>query len=74
MDATHRTAYGPPTIASRRRWIVRAVFEWWWNLDRRRHIAHLGDEDRRHPLDENHVVEAMARELEAIRDLPEIAL
>jgi hypothetical protein len=53
---------------------VRAVFEWWWNLDRRRHIARLGDEDRRHALDENHVVEAMARELEAIRDLPEIAL
>jgi hypothetical protein len=73
MDATHRTASRRATIVSPRRRMLRAVFEWWWNLDRRRHIAQLGDEDRLHPLDESYVVEAMARQLEAIRNLPEVA-
>jgi hypothetical protein len=73
MDATRRTASRATTIVSPRRRMLRALFEWWWNLDRRRHIAQLADEDRLHPLDESYVVEAMARQLEAIRNLPEVS-
>jgi hypothetical protein len=73
MDATHRTAPRRTTIVSSRPRMLRAVFEWWWNLDRRRHIAQLGEEDRLHPLDESYVMDAMARQLEAIRNLPELA-
>ena len=70
----------PPKAARRRtprppgrRRALRAVFEWWWDIDRRRHIAQLGDRDRLHPLDEDHVMAAMARQLEEIRRLPELA-
>ena len=68
-----------PTPAGRdvargpRWWLLGSVCELWWNLDRRRHIARLGRSDRLHPLDEPSVVDAMARQLEEIRNLPEVA-
>lgn len=73
MDATRRAGRRRTALAPHRRRTARAVFEWWWNLDRRRHIRQLGSLDRRHPLDEAFVVEAMARQLEEIRNLPELA-
>ena len=39
---------------------------------RRRHIKQVGNSDRLHPLDEALVVTAMARQLEEIRNLPEV--
>ena len=62
-----RTAPG-----SRWRQTARVVFEWRWNLDRRRHIKQMGGADRAHPLDEGFVVTAMARQLAEIRNLPEV--
>jgi hypothetical protein len=50
---------------------VLTVREWWWNRDQRRHIAQMTGHVRRHPLDEQYVVDAMARQLEEIRNLPE---
>jgi hypothetical protein len=44
----------------------------WWSRDRRRRIAHLREKDRRHPLDEGYVVDAIARQIEEIRNLPEV--
>ena len=72
MDTTPVHARRHTTLAPRRR-LLRAAFEWWWNLDRRRHIRELGKRDRLHPLDEAFVVDAMARQLEEIRNLPELA-
>lgn len=73
MDATGKTACRRAALAPRWRRTAIAVFEWWWNLDRRRHIRQSGSHDRRHPLDETFVVEAMARQLEEIRNLAELA-
>ena len=50
-----------------------ALRELWWSHDRRRRIAQLGTTDRRHPLDEGYVADAIARQLEEIRNLPEVA-
>ena len=61
------------TLVPHWRRAARAVFEWWWNLDRRRHIKEMGASNRPHPLDEGFVVAAMARQLEEIRNLPEVA-
>jgi hypothetical protein len=55
-----------------RRRPLRALRELWWSRDRRRRIAHLGTRDLRHPLDEGYVVDAMARQVEEIRSLPEV--
>jgi hypothetical protein len=52
---------------------VLALRELWWTHDRRRRIAQLGKTDRRHPLDERYVADAMARQIEEIRNLPEAA-
>jgi hypothetical protein len=49
------------------------VREWWWNRDRRRHIAETSGPRRRHPLDETYVIDALARQLEEIRNLPEVS-
>jgi hypothetical protein len=46
------------------------VREWWWNRDRRRHIAQIVAAVR---LDEEYVIDALARQLEEIRNLPEVA-
>ena len=73
MDAAQTTSRRRAALAPRWRRSAHAVFEWWWNLDRRRHIEQLGRRDRLHPLDEAVVVEAMARQLEEIRNLPELA-
>jgi hypothetical protein len=48
--------------------------EWWWNRDRRRHVAEMIGSARRHLLDEDYVIEAMTRQLEEILNLPEITL
>jgi hypothetical protein len=56
----------------RRRRALRAAFEWWWNLDRRPRPARSGGEGRRRGPDQAHVVAEMARELEEIRNLPEL--
>jgi hypothetical protein len=72
MKATPEQARRHSTVAPRRR-LMRAVLAWWWNLDRRRHIAQLDTRNRLHPMDEAFVVEAMAGQLEEIRNLPELA-
>jgi hypothetical protein len=74
MEAAPRETNGRVIVAPQRRRRLRALFEWWWNLDRRRHITRLGEEDRRRSLDEGYVVAAMARQLEEIRNLPEAAV
>jgi hypothetical protein len=52
---------------------LQSLHELWWGHDRRRQIAQLGQINRRHPLDEGYVVDAMARQIEEIRNLPEVA-
>lgn len=69
---SERAITARPTAGPRRR-LLRSVCELWWNLDRRRHIARLVKGDRLHPLDEPSVVDAMAWQLEEIRNLPEVA-
>lgn len=74
MEATSRSQVRRrPTRIPRVRRAFTVLFEWWWNIDRRRHIARLDDQDRHHPLDEAHVIAAMSRQLEEIRRLPEVA-
>lgn len=53
--------------------MTRAVFDWWWNLDRRRRANPLAGSERAGPLDETFVVAAMARQIEEIRNLPEVS-
>ena len=48
------------------------VREWWSNRDRRRHVAQMSGRRRRHLLDQAYVIDALARQLEEIRNLPEI--
>ncbi|MBV8945376.1 MAG: hypothetical protein JO286_12260 [Solirubrobacterales bacterium] len=74
MDTTPRTGRRSTiAVVPQRRRALRTMFNWWWNLDRRQHIAQLGSQDRLHPLNEAFVVDAMARQLEEIRNLPEFA-
>jgi hypothetical protein len=68
-DGTARTRI---TLVPQLRWPVLAIRELWWNRERRRRIAQLGKTDRRHPLDEGYVVDAIARQIEEIRNLPEV--
>ena len=44
-----------------------------WNQDRRQHIAAMVARERSHLLDEAYVADAFARQLEEIRNLPELA-
>ena len=60
-------------LVPQRRGPLRALRELLWGHDRRRQITQLGNTDRRHPLDEGYVVDAMARQIEEIRNLPEVA-
>jgi hypothetical protein len=73
MDTARTTGRPRTALAPQWRRTARAVLEWWRNLDRRRHIKQMGGSDRPHPLDEAFVVAAMARQLEEIRNLPEVA-
>lgn len=73
MDAARRTVRRHTALAPQRRLMARAVYEWCWNLDRRRHVTQMGRSGRPHPLDEAFVGAAMARQLEEIRSLPEAA-
>jgi hypothetical protein len=58
-------------LAPARQRPLRAARELWWRPKRQR-IAQLDRTDRRHPLDEGYVVDAMARQIEEIRNLPEV--
>ncbi|MBV8943453.1 MAG: hypothetical protein JO240_17135 [Solirubrobacterales bacterium] len=60
------------TRVPQRRRPLRGLRELWWSHDRRRQHAQLGPVNRRHPLDEGYVVDAMARQIEEIRNLPEV--
>lgn len=60
------------TLAPQRQGPLRALRELWWGHHRRRHIARLGADDHRHPLDDGYVADAMARQVEEIRNLPEV--
>jgi hypothetical protein len=60
------------TLAPQRRKSLRGLRELWWSHDRRRQLARLADKHRRHPLDEGYVVDAMAHQIEEIRNLPEV--
>ena len=62
-----RVTLGPQRLGS-----LRALREWRWNADRRRQVSQLGDLDRRHPFDNGYVGDAMARQIEEIRNLPEV--
>lgn len=48
--------------------------QWWWDRDRRRLILETERREYRHLLDEDHILDAFARQLEEIRRLPELAL
>jgi hypothetical protein len=61
------------TSHQRRARPLETVREWWWNRDRRRHIAQMAGGGPRHLLHEADVVDALARQLEEIRNLPEVA-
>jgi hypothetical protein len=92
MDIAPAKSRQRTALAPQWRRTARAVFEWWWNLDRRRgavvkrkysrspvgqapaHIKRMDASDRPHPLDEAFVIAAMARQLEEIRNLPEMML
>jgi hypothetical protein len=60
------------TVVQRGRRPLRGLRELWWSHDRRRRIAHLGTLDLRHRLDESYVADAIARQVEEIRNLPEV--
>ena len=51
---------------------LRALRELWWTHHRRRYIAQRSHRDRRSPLDEGYVADAMAHQIEEIRNLPEV--
>jgi hypothetical protein len=51
---------------------LRALRELWWRHRRRQYIARLSERDRRHSLDARSVADAMARQIEEIRNLPEV--
>lgn len=59
------------TSVPQRRCPVLVLRELWWTHDRRRRIAQLGKTERRHPLDAGYVADAIARQIEEIRNLPE---
>jgi hypothetical protein len=73
MERRHTTARKAIALVPQRRRPLRALHELWWGHDRRRQIARMQMTDRRHPLDEGYVVDAMARQIEEIRNLPEVA-
>jgi hypothetical protein len=73
MDTARTTGRRRTALGPQWRRTAHAVFEWWWNLDRRRHTKQMDTSDRSHPLDEAFVVVAMAHQLEEIRNLPEVA-
>ena len=72
MDRTHTSDDPHFTLVPQRRKPLWALRELWWSHDRRRQLAQLGRIGRRHPLDEGYVVDAMARQIEEIRNLPEV--
>ena len=61
------------TLAPQRSRPLRVLRELWWSHDRRRHITRLSERDRRHPLDDGYVADAMARQIEEFRNPPEVA-
>ena len=73
MDYMDMAPHPRFTLVPRRPRPPRDLRELWWAHDRRRRIARLGTVDLRHPLDEGYVVDAMARQIEEIRNLPEVA-
>ena len=73
MEARGATARTRITLVRQWRSPVLALRELWWAHDRRRRIAQLGETDYRHPLDEGYVADAIARQIEEIRNLPEAA-
>lgn len=72
MDPWERPTNPPFTLAPQRPRPLRALRELWWSHDRRRQLAQLRLDDHRHPLDEGYVADAMARQIEEIRNLPEV--
>lgn len=72
MDPRDTSAAPRFTRARERRWPLRAVRELWWGHRHHRYIARLGAGDHRHPLDDGYVADAMARQIEEIRNLPEV--
>ena len=73
MDSPDPAPHLRVTLAPPRRPPLRALRELWWSHSHRRLIACWTCHDRRHPLDEGYVVDAMARQIEEIRNLPEVA-
>ena len=71
MDPRDRTPEPRFTLDPQRPRPLRVLRELWWSHPRRRYIARLTEPDHRHPLDEGYVADAMARQIEEIRSLPE---
>ncbi|MBV9001960.1 MAG: hypothetical protein JO304_23080 [Solirubrobacterales bacterium] len=71
MDPRHTTPKVGFRLARQRSGPLVILREPWWSHDRRRYRARLSEPDRRHPLDEGYVADAMTRQLEEIRSLPE---
>jgi hypothetical protein len=59
-------------IVPQRRRPLRGLLGRWSSYDRRRRGARITSLDRRLLLDEDYVVDAMARQIEEIRNLPEV--
>lgn len=72
MDPWKIRANSRFTLVPERSRPLRALRGLCWSHPRRRYIAQLARSDHRHPLDEGYVADAMARQIEEIRNLPEV--
>jgi hypothetical protein len=61
-----------PRARGRRPGPFQSLREWWWNQDRRRHIKQLVTDEYNRAREEVFVIDALARQLEEIRNLPEV--
>lgn len=71
MQRQDSSSRSPAAGARPRRGALLRVREWWWDRDRARRVAELRGHERLHCLDESYVVDAMARQIEEIRNLPQ---
>ena len=72
MDRSEIPADPHLALGPQRRKPLRALRERWWSSPYRRYMIRFGSRDHRHPLDERYVADAMARQHEELRNLPEV--
>jgi hypothetical protein len=72
MDARHTPDRRVVTLVPQRRSPLRVLRDLWLSHEYRRRLADMCVIDPRHSLDEGYVADAMARQIEEIRNLPEV--